>query len=62
MKVMNSIFIIFILISNIILILASTTKYEIPMTYCPDKELPTVNILLNGETTWNLILDIGKEK
>ena len=62
MKVMNSSFIFFILISNIILLLASTTKYEIPMTYCPDTGLPTVDILLNGGTTWNLILDIGQEK
>ena len=63
MKVMNSNLILFILLSNIFLIYSSTTKYEIPITYCPNTGLPTIELLLKGETTTRQsTLDIGQEK
>ena len=63
MKAMNSNLILFLLLSNILLIYSLTTKYEIPITYCPTTGLPTIELLLNGETTTRQsTLDIGQEK
>ena len=39
------------------------TKCEIPISFCPDKSLPTVEVLLGEETTPNhFYLDISQEK
>ena len=53
-----------IILINIYLIYSqSQKKYEIPITFCPEKNLPTIEVLLGEESTSNhFYLDIGQEK
>ena len=62
MKVITLFFILFLI--NISSICSQAqTKYEIPISFCPETHLPAIEVLLGEETTTNpLFLDIGQEK
>ena len=61
MKVINLFFILFLV--NISLIYSQQTKYEIPISICPEKHLPAIDVLIGEETTTNpFFLDIEQEK
>ena len=64
MKVFNLFFILFLI--NISLIYTEDTpapsKYEIPISFCPDKNLPTLKVLLGEEITpSHLFLNLGQK-
>lgn len=62
MKGMNSNIIFYCFILSFLALIVQSKK-EIPITFCPNTGLPTVDVLLGGETsTKHLILDIGQEK
>ena len=64
MKGLNIKYILIIILINISIINSqSPTKYEVPISYCVNTSLPSIEILLGEETTTNpFVLDIGQDK
>ena len=64
MKGLNINYVLIIILINISIIYSqSPTKYEVPISYCVNTSLPSIEILLGEETTTNpFVLDIGQDK